>query len=284
VTDTAAFERDGVLVGIDVLTREEADAYLARIEAFEKSRAADLPVPAIFRTGAHIAMTAVDELVRHPGILEPVAALLGPDLMVWDSDVIIKEAGSEGFISWHQDLRYWGVDSTDAVTAWLALTDASGAMGCMRFIPGSHREGLVDHTDTFQDGNLLTRGQTVAREIDEKSAILGALDAGQMSIHHGLTFHASLPNRSDRRRVGLAIRYTTPAMRQIVADRDYAQLVAGEDRYGHFETVPRPAADGDAEAMAAWKRITDDQAAAYFAGVEAEKQSWTGGYAASKPA
>ena len=71
---------------------------------------------------------------------------------------------------------------------------------------------------------------------------------------------------------------------QIVADRDYAQLVAGEDRYGHFETVPRPAADGDAEAMAAWKRITDDQAAAYFAGVEAEKQSWTGGNAVSKPA
>ena len=277
MTDVAAFERDGVLVGLEVASTQEAAAYLARIETFEKARAGDLPVPAIFRTGAHIAMTAVDELVRHPRILESVAALLGPDLMVWDSDVIIKEAGSEGFISWHQDLRYWGVDSTDAVTVWLALTDASGEMGCMRFVPGSHLEGLVDHTDTFQDGNLLTRGQTVAREVDESTTIMGELRAGQMSIHHGLTFHASMPNRSARRRVGLAIRYTTPAMRQLVAERDYAQLVAGEDRYGHFEPVPRPAADGDAEAMAAWQRITEDQAAAYFAGVEAEKQSWTGG-------
>jgi len=277
MTDRTTFERDGVLVGLEVVSPHAAAGYLARIEAFEKTRAHDLPVPAIFRTGAHIAMTAVDELVRHPGILEPVSALLGPDLMVWDSDVIIKEAGSEGFISWHQDLRYWGVDSTDAVTVWLALSDASGEMGCMRFIPGSHQHGLVDHTDTFQQGNLLTRGQTVAQDVDEDTAIMGALRAGQMSIHHGLTFHASMPNRSDRRRVGLAIRYTTPAMRQLVAERDYAQLVAGQDTYNHFETVPRPTADGDDEAMTAWKRITDDQAAAYFAGVEADKQTWTGG-------
>ncbi len=282
--DAGAFDRDGVLVGIDVMAHDEVAAYLARIEAFERGRAGDLPVAAIFRTGAHIAITAVDELVRHPAILDAVAALLGPNLMVWDSDVIAKEAGSEWFISWHQDLRYWGVDGTDAVTVWLALTDASGEMGCMRFIPGSHREGLVDHTDTFQDGNLLTRGQTIARDVDEDTAIMGALQAGQMSIHHGLTFHASMPNHSDCRRVGLAVRYTTPAMRQVVADHDYAQLVRGRDDFGHFQPVPRPAADGDATAMANWRRITDEQAAAYFAGVQAGKQSWTGGNVASKPA
>jgi len=275
-----AFNRDGVLIGARVLDPGEASAYRDRIETFERAFAATLPVAEMFRTGAHIVSTAVDALVRHPKVLEVVGALLGPDLMVWDSDVIIKEPRSEGYISWHQDLRYWGVDSHNAVTAWIALTDATGDMGCMRFVPGSHREGLLDHTDTFEGGNLLTRGQTVAREIDEATTVLGELRAGEMSVHHGLTLHASIPNRSDRRRIGLAIRYATPALRQLVAERDYAQLVCGTDRFGHFQPVPRPAADGDPDAVAAWRRITEDQSAAYFEGVDDDKKSWTGGNAA----
>jgi hypothetical protein len=274
---TAEFERDGFLVGAEILSREEAAEFLGRIETFERGRAGDLPVQEIFRTGAHMMISAVDELVRHPKVLACISALLGPDLMVWDADVIIKEADSKGFISWHQDLRYWGVDSDEAVTAWIALSDASGEMGCMRFLPGSHRHGLLDHTDTFDGENLLTRGQTAAMEINLDDTTLGELRAGQMSVHHGLTLHGSMPNQSDRRRVGLAIRYTKPSLRQLVAERDYAQLVMGEDQYGHFLPVPRPDNEGSARALADWRRITEDQAAAYFAGVEPDKQSWTGG-------
>ena len=281
MTDLAdAFRRDGVLTGARVLEPDEAAAFLDRLERFRRDHRARLPVDDMFRTGVHLVSTAADELVRHPRVLEVVAALLGPDLIVWDSDVFIKEPRSEGFASWHQDLRYWGVDSHDAVTAWIALTDATGEMGCMRFLPGSHREGLLDHADTFARGNLLTRGQTAARRIDESEAVPGALRAGEMSVHHGLTLHASTPNRSGRRRVGLAVRYATPAMRQVAGAVDYAQPVLGEDRFGHFRPAPRPASDAHADAVAAWRRIVEDQAAAYFEGVEAGGRSWTGGGAA----
>ncbi|MBN34883.1 MAG: phytanoyl-CoA dioxygenase [Rhodospirillaceae bacterium] len=278
------FERDGVLVGVDILNSDEAATYLASIERFERDRADDLPVQEIFRTGAHMVLSAVDELVRHPSVLDCIEALLGPDLMVWDSDILIKEPHSEGYISWHQDLRYWGVDSTYALTAWIALTDATREMGCMRFLPGSHHEGLLDHTDTFEGRNMLSRGQTAAFEVDEAATTSGDLRAGQMSVHHSLMLHASTPNRSDRRRVGLAIRYATPALRQIVADRDYAQLVRGEDRHGNFLPAPRPDFGASPDAVAAWRRITDDQAAAYFQGVDEDKKTWTGGDATRSPA
>ena len=276
------FARDGFIAGARVLETEAAAAILGKVDAFARIHGADLPVAEMFRTGSHLVMRCVDDMARHPRVLGVVRQLLGDDLIVWDSDVFIKEAHSQGYVSWHQDLRYWGVDSHDAVTAWIALTDATGAMGCMRFLPGSHRAGLVDHEDTFDTGNLLTRGQNVRWEIDESQTRLGELEAGEMSVHHGLTMHASEPNRSAHRRVGLVVRYATPAMRPVVVERDYAQLVSGEDAFGHYTPVPGPRADAAPEAVALWRKVTGERAGAYFSGVAEGDRRWTGGRAANR--
>lgn len=268
-----AFRRDGFIAGVRVIEADDAAAVLGKIDAFARTHSGHLPVAEMFRTGSHLVMRAVDDMVRHPRVLDVVRQLLGDDLIVWDSDVFIKEAHSQGYVSWHQDLRYWGVDFHDAVTAWIALTDATGAMGCMRFLPGSHRAGLVDHEDTFETDNLLTRGQNVRWEIDEGETRLGELKAGQMSVHHGLTMHASEPNRSADRRVGLVARFATPAMRPVVIERDYAQLVCGEDAFGHYTPVPRPRADASPEAVALWRKVAGERAGAYFSGV-AKEDRW----------
>ncbi len=279
IADT--FRRDGFIAGARVLEADAAAAVLERVDTFARTHADGLPVAEMFRTGSHIVMRVVDEMVRHPRVLDVVRQLLGDDLIVWDSDVFIKEAHSQGYVSWHQDLRYWGVDSHDAVTVWIALTDATGAMGCMRFLPGSHQTGLIDHEDTFETDNLLTRGQNVRWEIDENEARLGELKAGEMSVHHGLTMHASEPNRSPHRRVGLVVRFATPAMRPVALERDHAQLVCGEDAFGHYTPVPRPRADAAPEAVALWHKVTGERAGAYFAGVAEEDRRWTGGRAAN---
>ena len=112
--------------------------------------------------------------------------------------------------------------------------DASVISGAMRFVPGSHRE-IVDHRDTFHDDNLLTRGQEIAVEVDGADAITAELAPGEMSIHHGRLFHASYPNGTDERRIGLAIRYIPTRMTQIDGASMSATLVRGEDRHGHFE-------------------------------------------------
>ena len=110
----------------------------------------------------------------------------------------------------------------------------------MRVIPGSHKLELAEHNDTFSDVNMLSRGQELAVEVDESEAVDIELQPGEFSLHHGRLFHASRPNRSDDRRIGLAIRYISPAMSQRGGIKTYAHLVAGEDHYGHFHLLAPP--------------------------------------------
>ena len=128
----------------------------------------------------HLLFPFVDEIMRRPSVLAPVAEILGPDLLIWSATLFIKEAGSPDHITWHQDLTYWGLDSTQEVTAWIALSPATVESGAMRFIPGSHGQAIVPHRDTFSDTNLLTRGQKIAVEVDEAEAVDVVLAPGQM--------------------------------------------------------------------------------------------------------
>ena len=239
----ADYRRDGYFFPIDVMSAEQAAHYRAQLEAVERERGAgdERFAAAAFRF-SHLVMPFADEITRLPAIVEPVKALLGPDLLVWGTTFFVKEARTRDYVSWHQDLTYWDLDDVAEVTAWVALSPATVPNGCMRFIPGSHTGGIVPHRDTFAEENMLTRGQELGDGVDESGAVDVVLTPGQMSLHHGHIFHASHANRSDDRRIGLAIRYITPAMRQVSGVKTHATLVAGEDRYGHFHLVPPPTA------------------------------------------
>src|SRR4051794_31251931 len=110
----------------------------------------------------------------------------------------------------------------------------------MRFVPGSHQRKVVPHVDSFSADNLLTRGQEISVEVDEASAVNVLLRAGQASFHHGHMFHASGPNQTNSRRVGVAIRYVAPSMKQTSGDKLLVSHVSGKDEYGHFEVMPAP--------------------------------------------
>jgi ectoine hydroxylase-related dioxygenase (phytanoyl-CoA dioxygenase family) len=180
-------------------------------------------------------------LIRQPRLIEAVSQIIGPDLLVWSCGFFIKEPSAKSYVSWHQDLNYWGLDGEQEVTAWLALTPATVENGCMRFVPGSHEKKVVPHVDSFAQDNLLTRGQEIAIEVDEASAVNVVLRAGQASFHHGHMFHASGPNGTSLRRVGVAIRYVAPSMKQVSGDKLLVSHVSGKDEYGHFDVMPPPA-------------------------------------------
>lgn len=182
----------------------------------------------------------VDEICRSESVLDPVRQILGPNILVWNSSFFIKEPESTDFISWHQDLTYWGLTNSHEVTAWIALSTASEASGCMKFIAGSHKIGIVEHHDTFADNNLLSRGQELAVEVKEEEAVDVILQPGEMSLHHGKVFHASSPNQSADRRIGLAIRYITPDMKQTIDEKTDATLVTGTDTFGNFNLKDSP--------------------------------------------
>jgi ectoine hydroxylase-related dioxygenase (phytanoyl-CoA dioxygenase family) len=148
---------------------------------------------------------------------------------------------------------------------WLAFTPANLLNGCMKFMPGSHVEQL-EHRDTFDKDNLLSRGQEIAVKVDESRGVPAILKPGQASLHHVLLAHGSAPNRSGDRRIGFAIRYIPTHVRQAVGTRDSATLVRGVDTWHHFEYEPRPAADCTPEALAAHAAIVGRQVQVLYRG------------------
>jgi ectoine hydroxylase-related dioxygenase (phytanoyl-CoA dioxygenase family) len=237
----ASYAKDGFFFPYDVVSEAEAAEILADLEAAEAETAADRARLSMLRGYPARLLPSFDRLIRHPRLIDAVSQLIGPDLLVWGSGLFIKEPSSKSYVSWHQDLNYWGLDGANEVTAWVALTPATVENGCMRFVPGSHAHELVAHVDSFAQDNLLTRGQEIAVKVDEANAVDVVLRAGQASFHHGHMYHASGPNRTDARRVASAIRYVATSMKQTSGDKLLVSHVSGNDRYGHFNVAPPPA-------------------------------------------
>jgi non-haem Fe2+, alpha-ketoglutarate-dependent halogenase len=263
----AGYKRDGYHFPIDVLSADETLDLRHKLEAYE--RASGGPIQGDKRHKAHLYLTWLNDLIRSPRILDAVEDVLGPNLLCWSTSFFIKEASDAGFVSWHQDATYWGLSSPDVMTVWLAFTPANLLNGCMKFATGSHRLQL-EHRDTFDKNNLLSRGQEIAVKVDESTCVDAILEPGQASLHHVLLAHGSEPNKSNDRRIGFAIRYIPTHVRQAVGERDSATLVRGVDAYRHFDPEPRPAADCTPESLAAHAAIVGRQVQVLYRGTGQE--------------
>ena len=155
----AAYERDGFVAPIDIFSADEAAAIRTALEDAERRYPDGVTGPN--RNNAHYVLPVLDEITHDSRILDAVQDVIGPDILVAGTTLFIKEPETKGFISWHQDARYIGLEPHDWVTGWLAISDVTEENGCMRMIPGSHKAALAEHVDTYGDDNLLTRGQTV---------------------------------------------------------------------------------------------------------------------------
>jgi ectoine hydroxylase-related dioxygenase (phytanoyl-CoA dioxygenase family) len=193
-------------------------------------------------TETHLFLRWVYELVSHPRVVDAVEAVLGPDIMVWNTHWFPKFGGDRAYVSWHQDAAYWGLEPANVTTAWIALSDSSPDNGCLRVLPGSHRHAIPQR-ETYARDNMLSRGQEIELEVDESQVTDLVLRAGEFSLHHIGIAHGSGPNQSARPRIGLAVRYVSPDVRQTSGERDLVLLVRGTDRHGNFEVVVPPTAD-----------------------------------------
>ncbi len=261
----AQYRRDGFHFPVRVLSAAEARSYRDRLEAAE--RAAGGPLAGDRRHKVHLLYTWADELARHPAILDAVEDVIGPDILCWSTTFFTKEAHSPSFVSWHQDATYWGLSTDEVITAWVAFADAPVASGAMKFWPGSHLRNQLEHRDTFDKDNLLTRGQEIAVDVPDGAGVDVPLRAGEMSLHHVLLVHGSGPNATDDRRIGFAIRYIPPHVRQLKV-RDSAMLVRGRDTHGNFDPEPAPRADLDPAAIAAHRDAVERSAKALYSGTD----------------
>lgn len=241
------YEKDGFICPISVLAEDEAILLRSKLESFEATQGGKLE-PAQ-RNKSHLLFKWLDDLIRDPRILDPVEDLIGPNILCWNTLFWIKEAGSKSFVSWHQDTRYWGLSSDQVITAWLALSPAGVENGCMRVMPGTHREDVLEHEDRYDENNMLTRGQEISSDIDETKARHMPLSVGEMSIHNYRLAHASDVNNGPDRRIGISMHFLPPDTAQIIGTWDSAALVRGNDVYNNFEPTPLPTCDFDQEAV-----------------------------------
>ena len=262
------YERNGFYSPVRVFSPEETSEFRRRLETHEVR--AGGPLQGKWRVKTHLLFTWADALVHHSVVLDAVEDVIGPDILCWTTNFFIKEPGSPGYVSWHQDAAYWGLEPDNVVTAWVALTDSNLESGCMKVIPGTHTESHIPHVDTVHKDNLLTRGQEIAVEVDESKAVDIILKPGEISLHDIKLVHGSAPNMSSDRRIGFAIRYIPTHVRQ-TKERDSAMLVRGVDTYHHFDPEPRPASDMDEAALKAHAEAIRRKVAVLYQGTEQQE-------------
>ena len=238
-TQQTRYEADGYLSPLRVFTPQETRDLRRQFEDFE-ARMGDEAVAR--RTDLHLLQRWAWDVVTDPRVVEPVASVIGPDVLLWSTNWFIKEPRDGKFVSLHQDANYWGLEPHEVTTAWIALSDATEPTGPMQFVPGSHRGTLYEHDNTFAADNLLSRGQQIKTNLEETEKCLAPLAAGEMSLHHVRIVHGSGPNQTDDRRIGMVLRFCGTHVRQTKGP-DTAVLVAGEDNYGHFELLGPPEQD-----------------------------------------
>lgn len=217
------FKEEGYYSPVDILGADEVADFRARLEAFEAAQGA--PLNGLQRNKTHLLFKWLDDLVHDARIVDIMEDILGPDILCWNTLSWTKEPGSGQYVSWHQDSNYWGLAGGEVVTAWLALSEASEEAGCMRVMPGTHEGPPLKHEDLYHDNNMLTRGQEITQGIDEDRAVSMPLKPGQMSLHNIRLAHASGPNLSNDRRVGISFHYMPAKAMQSVGQWDSAALV-----------------------------------------------------------
>ena len=249
----AHYQRDGFLFPLRAMAADDTLRHRTSLEATRKSHPELMH--GVEAQKLHLVTMWMADIVRTPAILDAVESLIGPNLLCWTSTLFVKAPDGKSFVSWHQDGNYWGLSNPEIVSAWLALSPSTAESGCMQMIPASHEWDSTEHDETFDANNLLSRGQVMKREIDSSDAVDLVLAPGEISLHHVNVAHASAPNNSSDDRIGIAIRYVSPNVKQRLGERDSATLVRGEDRVGNFEHEQRPAHDFEPAAMDRLARV-----------------------------
>lgn len=241
------YDRDGVLFPVKVLSGDEVSFFRGELESIVHKCGSLKRLDTL-----HLFFDWARRLVAHDALLNAIQDVLGDDILVFGTLVFYKPPRDPGYASWHQDSFYSGLHLTASTSAWIALTPSYPANGCMRVIPGSHKAGLLSHTNLLDGSNLLWRGEQITA-VDESEALDVVLQPGEMSLHHSTIIHGSNPNTSDEPRVGFIVRFVTDKIK----DQERAMMrVRGSSDCSHL-ILTEPVIEMDEQnAIAAWQAFS----------------------------
>lgn len=236
------FGREGIAFPIPVMPPEDAAAFRTacdRLEADLDGKPRTIEVRQM-----HLHFPWAHRLATLPRVLDAVEDVLGPNLLVWATELFAKHPRDAAVsIGWHRDQPYMGFDDPTPVTAWISLGSSTRENGCMQALPEA------DRREKCAAGVRPPKGPLPP----ESGAVDVVLRPGEMSLHDAYILHGSNPNLSDEKRVGFVVRFITPEMTPRHG-RPPVLLARGRDDRGHCEIVDGPSeADGTA-ALSEMKR------------------------------
>jgi len=144
---------------------------------------------------------------RDENILDMVSQVIGEDFALWNMSFFAKPAQVGSKTPWHQDGEYWPMRPLSTCTVWLALDDSTPENGCLRIIPGSHKESRLRRHYTNMAPGLALNLELVSEEFDEAEAVDLTLKTGRISLHDVYLVHGSEANRTANPRRGMTMRF-----------------------------------------------------------------------------
>ena len=257
------YNQKGYVSPIQALTKNQAQEVKKEIEFIENKWPNELKN--LGRNYPHLISPILDNVVRNSNILDAVESIIGKNILACGTTLFIKEPDERGFVSFHQDAKYIGLEPHNWVTAWVAITDANENNGCMKMWPGTHKQELKYHNEKFDynSGNLLTRGQTVENVPLEKTESV-ILTEGQMSLHHPRIVHGSGINKSKKRRIGFVIQsYIGTNVKQVFG-KMYVQLVRGKDNFNYHQKTSKPIKTMEKKAVKIRKKAMEELSKIFY--------------------
>jgi ectoine hydroxylase-related dioxygenase (phytanoyl-CoA dioxygenase family) len=238
------FQDNGYLHGVHLLNDEQLEALGEQFEdmvdpAHEgrelfyeyHSNESENPDGVLFHAlGAWRVRPAFHDLLWNPAFLMAAYQLLGTDMRLFHDQLFSKPAKHGGVVAWHQDYSYWTwTTPMSHLTCWIGLDDVSPENGCMYYVPGSHRWGLLEKKPIAGDMDAVRESLAPEQVADFDRKIPVEMKKGEASFHHPLLMHGSYENRSDHRRRATLINVFADG---VVSNREEDGLNApGADNY-----------------------------------------------------
>lgn len=214
------YEENGFLSGIKILTEEQVDILNKELEKLQNlseeerklfyhyvSNEAEDPTKVLFHAiGGWRITPGFHDLWWSPAYRMAAYQLMGGDFRIFHDQLFCKPAKHGGVVAWHQDFSYWTFTKPmNHLTCWIGLDDASTENGCLYYVPGSHKWGLLPITGLTGEMDAVREVLDDAQKESFDSKVANELSKGYCSFHHPLTMHGSYSNLSERSRRAIVL-------------------------------------------------------------------------------
>lgn len=257
----AQLDEEGYTPPVQVLTPEEVARYRAHLEGFEAKYPDHTKK---LKSKSQVLCPWVVELAETPRMIDAFGDFVGEDVLLWNMAWRVKKADGSTFAGWHQDFAYGGEMKPRLIIGALALSECGPEQGCLKVIPGSHKNPPLPHQDFDDPTSILARGQQIMSDFDKSKAVPLILKPGEIAFFNCNVIHGSAPNLGPDRRLMCLVEMIPPSAYRTDGIKDTAMLLRGTDNFHNFEEEPRPDAEFSEQALANWQYIIGKRAKMIF--------------------